>query len=333
MAFLFDSTPEGAVERTLPALRAAQLAFATALLSGAEPVVVDLTPLDTSGSDPTAIAAQVAGDASYVAALAAPDLPEQGAIAEVLGEADVPLLTLSARDAVADPPPGTWLRFVAPVRTQAQALAVTAVSLKAAGKGMCVVSGPPDGSDYTRATVRSLSQRVDVTEAGGASAAAEAGCRVVVWTGGAEGGAELAAALAGSHGEVPTLVGGPSLLERAFLDGAGDAAEGTIAVCSCADVGTSLDLAAQRFVQDYQSQNGSPPGPYAVEAWDAAHVLIRGLVEGGRTRLGIVRWLASVRTVDGLGGVYTFSGGELVHPGSGIRRYRVTGGRWVLRAE
>jgi branched-chain amino acid transport system substrate-binding protein len=170
---------------------------------------------------------------------------------------------------------------------------------------------------------------VAVTEVEGAAGARTAGCGAVVWTGGAVGGAGLAIALASTDGEVPVIVGGPSLLDTRFLELAGEAAEGTIAVCSCADVSTSLGLAAQRFIQDYQSEFGSAPGPYAVEAWDVAHVLIDGLREVGSARPDLVGWLATRTEVEGLAGARGVSSGELADPGSAIRRYRVAGGRWV----
>jgi branched-chain amino acid transport system substrate-binding protein len=332
VAFVLDSAAEGGLERTLPALQAVELGFATASLSSEETVAVDLVPLDIHGSETaeSQLAAQIAGDPSYVAAIAAPDLPGQGALASALAGADVPLLSLSARDSASGAAPGTWLRFVAPIRVQAEVMAGTASSLRASRRGVCVVATTPDGSDYARAVARSLSPDLTVSDVPGADGVAEAGCGVVLWTGGAEGGAELAGSLETVDGRRPVLLGGPGLRDRAFLEHAGDAANGTISLCSCADVGTSLDLAAQRFVQDYQSEYGSPPGPYAVEGWDAAHALVRALREAGPARGDLVGWLAALTTLDGLGGPYAFRAGELADPASSIHRYRVEGGRWVV---
>ncbi len=332
VAFVLDSAAEGGLERTLPSLQAVELGFATASLSPEGAVAVDLVPLDMQGSEATEsqLAEQIAGDPSYVAAIAGPDVPAQRALASALAAADVPLLSLSARDSVSGAPPGTWLRLVAPTRVQADALAKAASSLRASRRGICLVQTTPDGSGYARAVARSLSSNpTTVSDVAGADGVAEAGCGVVVWTGGAEGGAELARSLAELDGKRPVLLGGPGLRDRAFLEHAGDAANGTIALCSCADVGTSLDLAAQRFVQDYQSQYGSPPGPYAVEGWDAAHALVRALREQGTTRGDVVGWLAGLTALDGLGGPYAFRAGELADPASSIHRYRVEGGRWV----
>jgi branched-chain amino acid transport system substrate-binding protein len=170
---------------------------------------------------------------------------------------------------------------------------------------------------------------VAVTEVEGAADAVETGCGLVVWTGDGADGAELATALASGGDDAPVLVGGPNLRDPRFLEVAGEAAEGSISVCACADVSTSLELPAQRFIQDYQSEFGSPPGPYAVEAWDAAHLAIAGLREGGPTRADLVAWLAARTEVDGLAGRRALASGELVDPRSTVHVYRVLGGRWL----
>jgi ABC-type branched-subunit amino acid transport system substrate-binding protein len=331
VAFVQDLSPEGALERTLPSLQAVRLAFATAALSEDEPLDVEVVSFDTQGVEAatTEVAVEIASDPRYVAAVAAPDLPGQGDLAAGLAAAEIPLLSLSARGPVDPAAPGAWLRFVAPVDAQAGALTEMVLSLRAARKGVCLANGAPDGTTFARTIRRSLPRDLEITEAEGATAITEAGCGVVVWTGDAPGGAELATALAESP-TAPVLTGGPTLRDPRFLSLAASAAEGTISLCPCADVSTSLDLAAQRFIQDYQSEYGSAPGPYAVEAWDAAHLLVRALRDVGPVHADLTGRFAAQRVVEGLGGPYVFEGGELADPAAGIRRYRVEGGRWLL---
>ncbi len=326
MAFIQDLSSNGALERTLPALQAVELAFVTASLE-ADPLTVDVVPFDTRGQDATAadIAGQIAGDPTYVAAIAAPDLAGQAELAETLAAAGVPLLSLSSRGAVEGSPPGTWLRFVAPIEAQARTLALAVPTIHASHRGVCLVAVPSDGTTYARDVRRLIPDDLAVVQVAGGPEAAAAGCGVVLWTGDAEGGAQLAR----DTGEDAILVGGPGLRDPRFVQLAEGAAEGAVSFCSCADVSTSLDLSAQRFIQDYQSDYGSPPGPYAVEAWDAAHLLIRAFREGGPNRVAAVASLARTTTVDGLAGSYAFAGGELADPGSAIRRATVEGGRWV----
>jgi len=325
VAFIQDLSPEGALDRTLPALQAVELAFATASIE-ADPVEVGIVSFDTRGEDATAgeIAAQIASDPTYVAAIAAPGVGGQAELVEALTAADVPLLSLSSRGSVEGAPPGMWLRFVAPIEAQARALALAVPTIRASRRGVCLVAVPPDGTTYAQDVRRLLPEDVVVVEAKGGSGVAAGGCGVALWTGDAEGGAELASADRGGA----MLVGGSGLRDPAFLSLAGGAAEGAMAFCSCADVSTSLRLAAQRFIQDFQSEYGSPPGPYAVESWDAAHLLIRAVRQVGSTRAALVSWLASTTAVEGLAGSYAFEGGELVDPASAIRRFVVEGGRW-----
>lgn len=329
MAFVQDLSPEGSLDRLLPVFRVMELAFAAASLDTNEPVAVEVVPFDTQG-DPEladAIAAEIAGDPAYVAAVAAPDLPGQAELVAELALAGVPLLSLSGRGIVAEPPDGGWLRLVAPVRTQAAVLADTVAGLRRAREGVCVVEAPADGTVLARAVVRSLARDFAVAEAEGAAEVGEAGCEVVLWAGDLIGGAELAASLAAIEPHPPVLVGGPAVRDPRF-PGLAEGAE-AIAVCSCADLSTSLDLSAQRFIQDFQTEYGRPPGPYAVEAWDTAQLVLAALAEGEPSRASVWARIAVTRELPGLGGPYTFDHGELADPASFVRVYRVRGGRWL----
>jgi ABC-type branched-subunit amino acid transport system substrate-binding protein len=285
-----------------------------------------VVPFDVGGQDGAVeAAAAIAADEAFAGAIAAPGVGGQAELATALGAIEVPLVSLSDRGAVSSAPPGTWLRLVAPLRVQAESLAQAAASVRAARRGICAVTAPPDGTVFARAIRSSLPAHAEVADAAEALASA---CGVVVWPGDAAGGAALATGLAGAEAG-PVLIGGPALRDPEFLELAGEAAEGAISICSCAEVSTSLELAAQRFVQDYQAEVGSPPGPYAVEAWDAGHLLARALREAGPARADVVAWLAGLSQLDGLGGSYTVVNGEIADPASSVRRFRVAGGRWM----
>ena len=330
VAFVRNLAPEGSFERTLPAFQAVELAVASAALAPEGPITAEVVPFDTQGDPATTeeVATEIAADSRVVAAISAPELPGQRAILERLAAAGVPILSLSARQRVDGASPGTWLRLVAPDRVQAQVLAATVASLRRAREGVCVVAPPPDGTRYASTVLRSLPEDVEATEVSDAAGARDAGCGIAVWAGDAIGGADLAIALATLEPR-PLLVGGPALRDAAFLDLAGEAAEGAISLCSCADLSTSLELEAQRFIQDYQSEYGRPPGPSAAEAWDAAQLVIRALREGATGREELLDRVGRVTEYRGLAGSYSFSGGELSDPWSAIRRARVAGGRWI----
>lgn len=326
VAFIQDLSAEAALDRTLPALQAVELAFSYAALEDDTMVAVELVTFAVTGDPAEAedAAAQIAADPAYVAAFAAPYLGGQHALARALD--DVPLLSLSARGRVAGREPGTWLRFVAPLRDQALALAELVRSLPASRRGVCLALATGQ-TGLDRAVRRALEDEIDVTDAVHATEVFGSGCGVVVWTGDGLGGARLALELDGTR---ISIVGGSRLRDPDFLEDAGRSAEGALSICSCADVSTSLDLAARRFIQDYQSEYGSPPGQFAVEAWDAAHILLRALDDAGRSREGLADRLAGLGPFRGLGGRYDFDRGELVEAASRIHRYRVQGGRWLI---
>ncbi len=72
------------------------------------------------------------------------------------------------------------------------------------------------------------------------------------------------------------------------------------------------------------------PGAYAVEGWDAAHVILRALASGQVTREQVARSLGALTQVEGLEGTRRFGpDGEPLEPRALLRLYTVEGGRWV----
>lgn len=334
VAYVQDLAPEQAVDTTLPPLQAIELAFATAAASGEMPTPIEVVAFDTQG-DPTAIGevvAEIASDPSFIAAFAAPNLGGLGGLVDVLAAEGVPVLSLSARDPVEGAAPGTFFRFVAPLAVQASSLAEGVTALRRSDGDVCLVLPPADETRFSKGVREALSPDLRVFEddaAGDVLEVLSLECGTVVWTGDGVGGAALAVSLEDDPPPSPILIGGPGLREPDFLGEAGTAAEGVIAFCSCADVSTALGLGAQRFIQDYQSEFGTPPGPYAVEAWDAAHMLIEELDSGGPSGEGLIARLASTPRFEGLGRAYAFTGGELTQPEDAVLVYRVEGGRWT----
>jgi branched-chain amino acid transport system substrate-binding protein len=324
VAFIQDLSPEGALDRTLPVFQGAELAFTVASAREGAAFTIGIVPFDIDGSIETGreIAEEIAGDPSYVAAIAAPGLPDQQAIADGLD--GTPFLSLSDRGAMLSED-SAWLRFVAPLRDLATRLGRLAESRRSSRRGVCL-AGTDELDPLARYTRRSLSSDVHVTSAKGADDVTSARCGVVVWSGDGLGAAAIAVGL---DADV-RLIGGPGLRDGDFIEDAGASAEGALSVCSCADVSNSLDLAARRFIQTFQSENGTAPGPYALEAWDAARVIVAGLDAAGPSRAELASWLNGVTRFDGLAGSYRWVRGELVSAGTHVRTYEVVGGRWVL---
>jgi len=150
------------------------------------------------------------------------------------------------------------------------------------------------------------------------------GCDAVAWAGSPDPGAELAQRLPAAV----AIVGGDRLLDPDFLD-AGSAAEGARAGCACTDLSTSTDPAVLGFIQDYQSEFGTAPGPFAVEAWDAAGVILSAL-SGGSGREVVAAALRDLEVFEGLGTTYRLATtGELAHPEDGVGVSELRAGRWV----
>ena len=314
VAFVRDLSVPDADEHALPALQAMRLAFETATLQDptATPVELEEFDLQQGTDDLDAIDA----DPSYVGVIVAPGVDGD---ATQLG-ADLPVVSLSGLGTGADRP--AWVRMVAPLETVAETLAARLRRADA-----CILSeDPPPDPLFERVSVRlpdAVARTIEPSAA--ADVARGAGCSTVIWAGGPEAGADAAQVL---RPEGVTVVGGDRLLDPDFLSGAGSP-EGSFALCACANVSSSTKLAARRFIQDYQSEHGVAPGAYAVEGWDAAHLILRAL--GGRpTRAQVARSIGALTEVEGLEGTHRFGpDGEPREPRALLRLYRVEGGRWV----
>lgn len=325
VAYLYDASLEGAAAAATSPYQAAELAFDAASADGVTPTPVRLVAFDLEAGIERIdhSIGEIAGEPAYVAAIVAPRLVGQAAIVERL---DVPAISLAPRDAVQDAAPGSWLRLVPSVDVLGSVAGAWAADRVEVHGTLCPSPAAADGSRFGRAAAAAADGRLEVTEPVAPVEAAAPACDAVIWTGDTDAGIALVGALGRPR---PVVVGGPALLDPRFVRETGPAANGTLAVCGCADVSTSLSLRAQRFVQVFQSAYGLAPGPGAVEAWDGAHVVIRALASAD-TRAEVQAALAEVSVFDGLGGMYQLApGGELAHPERRVSRYRVEAGRWV----
>jgi hypothetical protein len=323
IAYLYDAELEGAEATATAPYQAAELAFDGAADDAGLAAPPQLVAFDIRGGDPERldeIASAIAEEPRFVAAIVAPRVVGQD---QLVSRLDVPVVSLASRDQVVDRAPGAWIRLVPPVDVLGQAAGAW-VADDVRDDPLCVSPGE-DGSRFAPA-VAAASDAADVEPSIAASDVSSTTCGAVVWTGDTDDAVALVTTLGRPR---PTVVGGPALRDPRFVRDAGPAANGTLAVCGCADVSTSLSLPAQRFVQVFQSEYGLPPGPGAVEAWDAAHLLVRGL-DGVTTPHELTEALSGVRRFDGLGGVYAVGpDGELANAQAHVYRYRVDGGRWA----
>ena len=73
-----------------------------------------------------------------------------------------------------------------------------------------------------------------------------------------------------------------------YLDGAKDAAEGTIITCPCIP---AEDPAVAEFAAAYEEEFGEAPGTYAAEAYDAANIFLQGIADGIDNREDLLTWV------------------------------------------
>jgi len=104
------------------------------------------------------------------------------------------------------------------------------------------------------------------------------------------------------------VVAGPEAGRAVVAQRAGTAAEGLIWVSSAPPA--DAEALSPTFVSGYQTLAGSPPGPYAVLAYDATHVLLDAIEldvkkHGRPTRPGVAASLSAVQ-VRGLSGDVRF---------------------------
>lgn len=328
-------------------VRPASLGLQLALTEGATtvPVWAQLVAQDVNGDPAHAIdlARQVAGDPTYVAAVIAPFWAETRAVGDILDAAGIPTLSLSALGP--DIPTygwTTWRRLVTTQPRQADSLAALVAASANSVTGVCLVR---DATPYSVALTELLKVRlgrlvakvvtvppdVGSGDASGQAAADidAAGCRTIVWTGSATGGALLRTALTGAGSTGVVMYGADALKDESFLSIAGAAGSGTVVTCPCSDLTTSTDPAAQRFVHDYQSQFGASPAVYAVEGWDLGKMLLSAFRTGATDRGAVLTALSANRTSRGLAGTYAWTdAGEIAPAGAQVHTSVDRGQRW-----
>jgi hypothetical protein len=334
IAFLFDGSPSDAELVTSPALAGLELAAHEAGGVAIEPVNVGLS-LD----EVTASLRGLGDDRGVVAAVIAPwTAPPDGAI-ELLADEGVPVVTLSWAWGPPHGRKGLWLSFVAG-RAREAVMLLSGANVVPEGAAVCLAGDDHVTSRALLATAAQLGEAagnpeirtVGIAETGGAATAdaiaayiRDSGCPVLVWI----GGADVAASVLASVHEPLSIVGTSRMKTDDGL-GLASAVTEVSTVCACADVSLSTEPTSQRFVHDLQAESGAPPGPFAVEAYDAGRLLI-GLLEGdAATRERAATGLGDRTRFSGLVERYSFEADGSRGPESlSAGMWRAAGSRWL----
>lgn len=250
-------------------------------------------------------------DPSVVAVVVAPFTGLLPRDATSLAAAGLPIVSLSQMDQA--PAAGVWRRFVRPLG--AQAIVLADIAVRSAGTGpVCVRE---DATAWARDLVAAV-----LTHLGPAQAGQD--CDVAVWVGPASG----AEALRAGEPAMPLILADAArTVASVSLPGSGR----ILGVCSCADLTTSADPAAQSFLHRYQAATGLEPGPYAVEGYDAGRLLAAAATSDA-TREGIAGSLEAQSGFTGLAGRYVWlPDGDLRAPD--MRIYEAKGARWFVLSD
>jgi branched-chain amino acid transport system substrate-binding protein len=83
-----------------------------------------------------------------------------------------------------------------------------------------------------------------------------------------------------------TFVVADGVKDPGFIEAAGDAAEGTIITCPCLPPEEQ-----QEFFSAFEEEFGTAPATYSAEAFDAANVMLEGILEGNTDRESLLEWI------------------------------------------
>lgn len=342
VAFFQDATVPGASQVVTPSYLALRLALADALDRGSIPVAPEVVDLDTEGDPERAaeLATEVASDPSYVAAIVAPFLSQTAVVGEVLDAAGIATLSLSGLDRPsAHERSSPWRRLVAGTGRQVSSFASVLRASPGAARGVCLIG---DDSPYVQTVSVLLARELGADRIALSSSMAsdetppelidrirEAGCGTVAWTGFALGASSLRTAMSEARLGGVRFAGLDAMKTDGYLVTT-DGGEGTIVVCPCMDLTTSTGSEDGRFVHDYQSEYGSPPGVYAAEGWDAGGMLTEAFGAGAVDRAAVARAVGSMATFGGLANTYRFDpGGGLDQASTVIHVFEGQGVRWA----
>jgi branched-chain amino acid transport system substrate-binding protein len=341
IAFLHDMSVPGSAQIVAPALLGLQLALQQALDAGDLPVVPEVVGLDVDGDEGTAIerAHEIADDPTFVAVVVGPFWSEPAALGDILQTAGIPTISLSELDpSLATRGWSSWRRIVAGVSRESAAVAAVVRASPRAVDGVCVVG---DGSGLSAALGELLSANLgthitaslDLPDEDALSDVLQridqSGCGLVAWTGFGPGATLLRTGLTEAGSASVMLAGSSAMKTESYLSTTAGAGDGTTVTCACIDLGSSTRPEARRFIHDFQSGYGSPPGVFGPEGWDAGGMLLAAFRAGAVDRRTVAAALSTQRGYEGLAGTYRVGDdGELEAGSARIHVFRAEGVRW-----
>lgn len=261
---------------------------------------VTLQQIDSQGSPDQApsLATEAAGNENLVGIIGPAFSGESNAAGPIFSEAGLPTISPSATNpALAENGWDTFHRILGNDATQGPA-AATYIADTIDAQAVFVLD---DASEYGAGLARIVEENLGDTVVG--TETIQAGdtdfSAVVTAVNDAEadtlffGGYYAEAALIISQlrdgGWEGTFVVADGVKDPGYLDGAGEAAEGTIITCPCIP---GDDPAVEEFATAFAEANGGEaPGTYSAEAYDATNVFLAGLESGAGDREAMLEFI------------------------------------------
>jgi branched-chain amino acid transport system substrate-binding protein len=101
-------------------------------------------------------------------------------------------------------------------------------------------------------------------------------------------------------GVTATFISGDGSLDPGFIDAAGAQAEGAIISCPCNLATETATGKLGQFAKDYKAEFNQDAGTYSSEAFDAANILMNGIVAGNTTRAKLLAYVEGLPSYDGI---------------------------------
>jgi len=260
---------------------------------------VGLEEFDSQGSpdQAPALATEAAGNDTIVGIIGPAFSGESAAAGPIFADAGLPTVTPSATNpTLADNGWDTFHRALGNDATQGPA-AASYIQDTLGAKSVFVMD---DASEYgaglagiVKDSLGDLVVDEDTIQAGQTDFSASvtkvnASKADTVFFGGYYAEAALIISQLRDDGFEGTFVVADGVKDPAFVDGAKDAAEGTIITCPCIP---ATDPNVADFAADYEAAYGEAPGTYAAEAYDSATIFLNGIAAGNGTREDLLTWV------------------------------------------
>ena len=250
--------------------------------------------IDSQGSpdQAPALATEAAGNEAIIGIVGPAFSGESAAAGPIFAEAGLPTVTPSATNpTLADNGWDTFHRALGNDATQGPA-AATYIQDVVGAKAVFVID---DASEYGAGLAGIVKEnlgdlvvgedtiQVGDTDFSATVTAVTSSDADTVFFGGYYAEAALIIAQLRDGGFEGNFVVADGVKDPAYVDGAKEAAEGTVITCPCIpadDPEVADNPATAEFAEAYEAEFGEAPGTYAAEAYDAASIFLDGITEG-----------------------------------------------------